>query len=395
LFNNPLIGAQTGTQYPQQFPVNVPPYNSSPKNPDTTINWSAYYPINGIDAYFPRNRNPYSENYFVSFERQFGRDTVFDASFIGSQAHHLLVLLAANPGDPALCLSLSQPNQVAPGTPTCGPFGENLVYTRSSGQTVNGTRAPFGNNFGTDVYFDAMGNSAFHSLQVSLKHSHGGFTMLASYTYGKSLDQASNLGEQVDPYNYGLTRAISSFDIKNNFVVSYRYDLPLQRALGANAFTKGWAISGITRFSSGLPVTLVNPNDTSLVGSYNNGVNGVGFAGLDIAQGNLRLNGNPRNGQPYFDTSLLSVPALGSPGDAPRRAFYGPGMNNFDIALLKETHFTEARVLEFRLETFNTFNHAQFFGANTVDGNVNSATFGQVTSAMSPRLVQAALKFRF
>jgi hypothetical protein len=108
-------------------------------------------------------------------------------------------------------------------------FRENLVYTRSNGQIVNGTRAPFGNDFGTDVYFDAMGNSVYNSLQVSLKHSGRGLTVLGSYTYGKSIDQASNLGEQVDPYNYGLTRAPSSFDIKNNFVASYRYDLPLKK----------------------------------------------------------------------------------------------------------------------------------------------------------------------
>ena len=54
-----------------------------------------------------------------------------------------------------------------------------------------------------------MGNSVYNSLQVSLKHSGGGLTVLGSYTYGKSLDQASNLGEQVYPYNYGLTRAPS------------------------------------------------------------------------------------------------------------------------------------------------------------------------------------------
>ena len=100
-----------------------------------------------------------------------------------------------------------------PGTPTCGPFGENGVYTRSNGQVVDGTRQPFGNDFGSDVYFDAMGNSAYNSLQVTVKHTSGRFTILGSYTYGKSLDQASNLGEQVYPYNYGLTRATSSFDI--------------------------------------------------------------------------------------------------------------------------------------------------------------------------------------
>lgn len=142
-------------------------------------------------------------------------------------------------------------------------------------------------------------------------------------------------------------------------------------------------------------MTLVNPNDTALIGSYNNGVNGVGFAGLDVATGPLEINTNPRNGQPAFNTALFSLPALGSPGTADRRFFYGPGMDNWDIALLKDTHFSESKVLEFRMETFNAFNHAQFFGANSVDGNFNDPTFGQVVNAMSPRLMQAALKFRF
>jgi hypothetical protein len=81
-------------------------------------------------------------------------------------------------------------------------------------------------------------------------------------------------------------------------------------------------------------------------------VNGVGFSNLDVASGPLQINGNPRNGQPYFNTSLFSLPALGSPGDASQRLFYGPGMANWDMALLKETHFSESKVLEFRVETF-------------------------------------------
>ena len=70
-------------------------------------------------------------------------------------------------------------------------------------------------------------------------------------------------------------------------------------------------------------------------------------------------------------------------------------MNNWDIALLKDTALTESKSLEFRLETFNTFIHAQFFGPNSVDGNINDSTFGQVTSAVPPRLKQGALKLRF
>jgi hypothetical protein len=151
----------------------------------------------------------------------------------------------------------------------------------------------------------------------------------------------------------------------------------------------------ISRLSGGVPVTLINPNDTALVGSYNNGVNGVGYAGLNVVPGPLEINSHPASGQPYFNTSLFSLPQLGSPGTASRRLFYGPGMNNWDFALLKDTHLTETKVLEFRLESFNTFNHTQFFGATSVDGNINDSTFGQVTSAMPPRLMQVSLKFRF
>jgi len=393
LFQTPFIGASSGTNYPQEFPVTVPPYGASPQHPDTSVNWANYEPVNGIDAFSPTNKTPYSENYFLSLQRQFGAGTVLTASYIGSQGHHLIVLLPANPGNPALCLSL----------PGCGPFGENEIYTNSSGQPVYGTRQPFGYDFKSDVYFDAMGNSVYNSLQVTLKHSSGHLTMLGSYTYGKSLDQSSNLGEQVDPYNYRLTRDISSFDMRQNFVASYRYDLPLDKLFhNANRWSQGWAISGITRFSSGVPVTLVNPNDTSLIGSGNNGVNNSAIDQLNLAPGPLDINHDPRNGKPAFNTGLFCVPgasgcgaALGQIGNAPRRFFYGPGMQDWDIALLKTTRLTESKSLEFRFETFNTFNHSQFFGPTTVDGNFDDPTFGHVITADAPRICQAALKLHF
>jgi hypothetical protein len=79
----------------------------------------------------------------------------------------------------------------------------------------------------------------------------------------------------------------------------------------------------------------------------------------------------------------------------PRRFFYGPGMNNWDMALLKATRFGEWKVLEMRLETFNTFNHAQFFGPTSVNANISSASFGQAVSAMPSRVMQVAAKFSF
>jgi hypothetical protein len=106
---------------------------------------------------------------------------------------------------------------------------ENRVFATRSGQVINGTRQPFGNDFGSVVYFAAIGNSAYNSLQVSLKHTSARLTILGGYTYGKSLDQSSNLGEQVHPFDYKRTRAISSFDLRHNFVASYRYELPLDK----------------------------------------------------------------------------------------------------------------------------------------------------------------------
>jgi hypothetical protein len=395
LFQTPFIGAATGQRYPQQFPVAVPAYGASPQNPNTSVNWSALEPINGIDAFYPKNSTPYSENYFLSVQRQLGSNTVLTLSYIGSQAHHLLVLLEANPGIPATCLSVSQPSEVMAGTQTCGPFGENGVYTKRDGTVINGTRQPFGSEFGSAVYFDTMGNSAYNSLQAILSHTSHGLTILGSYTYGKSLDQASNLGDQVDPFNYKLTRAISSFDLRQDFVVSYRYELPFDRLFTKNRLTQGWALSGITRLSTGLPVTLFNLNDTSLIGGENNGVNGVGIDLPNFTPGPLQINHNPANGQAYFNTSLFTLPALGALGTSSRRFFYGPGEDNWDMALLKAIRLKESKSVELRLETFNTFNHPQFFGSTTVDGNISSPTFGHVTSSSSPRLMQAAVKFIF
>ncbi len=157
----------------------------------------------------------------------------------------------------------------------------------------------------------------------------------------------------------------------------------------------GWWFSGITHFSSGLPVTLYNNTDSSLLGSMPNGINNNGVDTPEYAGGDLAVNTNPRNGQAAFHAGLFSVPALGTLGNAPRRFFYGPGMENFDMALQKEFVVREGKALQFRVEAFNVFNRAQFFGAAAVNGNISSTGFGQIVNAMPPREVQVALKFAF
>jgi hypothetical protein len=127
----------------------------------------------------------------------------------------------------------------------------------------------------------------------------------------------------------------------------------------------------------------------------NNGVNSVSIDLPNYSGGDLKINHNPLNGQPYFNTSLFTPNALGTQGNAKRRFFYGPGINNFDMALHKLTHVTESKTLEFRFEAFNTFNHAQFYPNGSVDGDINDATFGQVLKSADPRIGQVALKFNF
>jgi hypothetical protein len=89
------------------------------------------------------------------------------------------------------------------------------------------------------------------------------------------------------------------------------------------------------------------------------------------------------------------MPALGEIGNAPRRFFYGPGMDNFDMALEKKITLGETRDLLLRAESFNVFNHAQFFGPEAVNGNPDSTNFGRIVNANAPRQIQIAAKFTF
>jgi Carboxypeptidase regulatory-like domain len=393
--DQPFIGALTGKQYIQQFPVNVPPYNVSAKNPDNNIDWSRYVPIGGAGSVYYRNKTPYSMTLNFTVERQIGTKWLVSASYVGTLGRHLLTVAGANPGVPATCLSLSQPQDVAPGTPTCGPFGENEVYTRANGNVVNGTRAPFNNQISSDAWYATWGNSNYNALDLTLKRTIGPLSLLASYTYGKSLDWSSNFQEQVDPYNYRKSYGISAFDLTQNFVVSYNYELPFDKLFRPSRLTQGWGISGISRFATGLPVTFQSLSDNYLVNVQNNGVNAFSVDLPDVVPGPLKINHNPRNGKPYFNTALFSPNALGTPGTSSRRFFYGPGIDNYDMALHKITKITEGKTLELRFETFNTFNHAQFYGSNAVDGNIDSPTFGRVLQAASPRIVQLGAKFNF
>jgi hypothetical protein len=396
LFATPYVTAASGRNNGQPFPLPFPPLNTTAQHPDPNLDFSRYEPDPFGATIDPSVRTPYAEQYTFDIERRLGADNVLSIGYVGSQGHRLLAVVEENPGNPALCLSLSQPADVMPGTPTCGPFGESGVYVSRAGQAYQGTRGPFGSAFSSATTEHSIVNSSYNALQATFRHTSGPLQLLASYTYSKSLDNSSSLAEQLNPLNYRLTRAPSAFDLTQDFVFSYSYTLPLPGLFRRNnSWTRGWELSGITRFSTGFPVTLFNNLDTSLLGTEPNGVNNYGVDLPDFTPGPLHLNGNPRNGLPYFNTALFSIPPLGSAGTADRRVFYGPGLANFDLAVHKNFPLPGEAYLQLRLETFNTFNHAQFFGAGAVNGIIGTSSFGDVVSADPPRLVQVAAKLTF
>jgi hypothetical protein len=241
-----------------------------------------------------------------------------------------------------------------------------------------------------------VGNSNYNALEVNLRFAAGErSTVLVGYTYSKSIDEASNLGEQTNPFNASLTRVISSWDMTQNFVATYTYALPFDQLFRRNRLTEGWSLSGTTRFSTGFPVTLADDSDRSLLGTLGNGVNNELLDTPQMTAGPLDINTNPRNGRPEFNTSLFAPETLGQLGNAARRFFYGPGIANFDMQLSKKVPIAESKSFDIRIEAFNVFNHAQFYGPSAVDGEIDDPSFGRVVSAAAPRLIQAALKFHF
>ena len=261
---------------------------------------------------------------------------------------------------------------------------------------MRGTRGPLGSAFSNDDYEGSIANSNYNSFQASLRHSGKSLDLMVGYTYSKSIDQASSLADILDPFNFNATRGISAFDLKHDLVATFESQLPLERLSSrVRALTQGWAVSAIVRASSGFPVTISTDLDNSLMGSLPNGVNNHSLDLPDFTPSRLDLNGNPRNGLSYFNSSLFSAPALGSFGNSRRRFFYGPGIFNTDLALLRSFELSESKALQFRLEAFNVFNHAQFFGPAAVNGDFSSTLFGRVVRAAPPRLMQVALKFTF
>ncbi len=408
-----------GTQGKTPYPLTFPPLDANASHPNTSVIYNGIYnPQSGMTAPIPSDTYPYVENYFLSIERQLPGQTVLSVSYIGSEGHHELLVYSANPGSAALCMALNQPG-VLSGGESCGPGGENNQYNLAQAFTFNGITYPagsilqgtrfglnpslinnnaVGNYFGNDDFEGSIGNSNYNALEVTVRGSTKRLSYTLGYTYSKSIDQASSLADAVDPFNFNITRGLSAWNLKHNFVATYSYRLPLELLTHhARHVLEGWEISGITRATSGFPVTLSTNGDNSLQGSSPNGVNNRYLDMPDYTGAPLNItNPHSNSSLQYFNPLAFTDNALGTVGNATRRFFSGPGAFNTDLVLQRYFQIREKKAIQFRFETFNIFNHTQFFGPAAVNGDVDNTTlFGKVVNAQPPRLIQLALKYSF
>ncbi len=402
----------------QVFPF-VVPSNATRQKPNTTFDFTPFQPLDGNAevAFWHTNRLPYSEHVDLTVQRQLGANTLVSAGYVGTMGHKLIAFVNYNPSDPALCLFLldmrdTQGNQINPhldpasngcssGNEDSGPFVLNTGVTAPGYPGISSfasTRLLAGLNsasdtlvpFGRNAAEKTIANSAYHSFQATIRHTSARGEFLFGYTFGKCLDNSSGLEDSVNPFNLRKSRGLCLFDVKHNFVGSYSVHLPFDKLLHADTgwaqrIAGGWQFAGITTFATGLPVRLSEGKDVSLAGS----------SGTDVPNftpGKLLANTDPRSGGTYFNTSLFSLESPGQIGNSARRFFHGPGLNNWDMALLKDINLTESKLLQLRFEAFNIFNHAQF---QNPSGNIDSSQFGLVIAARDPRIMQIAAKFRF
>jgi hypothetical protein len=423
MFDEPFRVRATGQSLGQRFPFTAPvPGAPSSK----TLDFSVYEPFNFFPGYDIHNKLPYAEHFNLSIQRELSKSTVLTLAYVGTEGHRLITQREANPGSAALCQQLTAQGaiDVTAGTTGCGPGNENDVFQLPSAtvpcQTLSPTPLPgcvystrtqiLNPNFcpgGAQVCFGSnntntltSANSIYNAAQITVERKANDFTFLAAYTFAKGLDDSSAFNDLVNFQNPKLSRGLSSSDIRHNFVVSYVWAVPFDRAFhnAPKRLTQGWQMQGITRFASGFPVQMQQgQGDASLSGSSATDMPNV-VGPVVIVDPRKAYAGCPNAVDPtqpgtgcYFLPSAFAVNTdVGTFGTANRRFFHGPGFNNTDFGFLKRTQIKENYAFDLRIEFFNIFNHAQFMNPG---GNISNSNFGIVTNARDPRIGQVSAKF--
>ena len=317
----------------------------------------------------PGLRTSYTQHWNLSLQRELGRNRVFELAYVGSKGTKLLATRDLNQPGP----SPRQPN-----------LRPNPIFDEISLQ-------------------GSMADSNYHSLQAKFQQRlAGGLSVIASYTWSKSIDNASGIFASAgdpnypqDSWNLRAERGRSNFDIPHRFTAGYTWDLPfgkgrrwLGEGLGA-AILGGWQTDGIIALQSGRPFTvaLLPEFDNSNTGRTN-----LGFGANDRPN----LVGNAALSSPtperWFNPAAFAIPAYGSFGTAGRNILSGPGFRNVNASLRRSIALTERTTLQLRGEFFNLFNQVNL---GLPDNFVGSPSFGSVRMAESPRRIQLGVKLIF
>jgi hypothetical protein len=323
---------------------------------------------------------PYVMQWSFDVQRELKGKSIIDVGYYGSGGRHLL-------GFPDF-------NQLRPGQAVAlGITDANTPLTTTTSPRINAYRPYRGYKF-INIY-ETWFNSDYNSLQVAYKKefARNGF-FGANYTWAKTLTNAgTNAATPQDFFNRSLDRGWSPYDREFVFTANWSYELPFfRKSKGfAKAALGGWQYAGIYSAASGLPFNLTST------------ASGRDPAGLGIlgsqASGRPDLVCDPNADAPhtvaqFFNTKCaVDVPnGVIRPGNAPRNAIRGPGYGKWDMSFMKNFYYMEHMRIQFRAESFNTFNHTNFASIGTALG---STTFGQVTAARDARVIQFGLKLYY
>jgi outer membrane receptor protein involved in Fe transport len=376
----------------------------------------------------PHFRTPYAYNLNYGFQYQLNRSTMVEAVYVGSMSRKAIGTNEVN--FPSLSI-LQQQYQLN------GLSGLNPECARPLAACDSPTD-PFGVPTGAQQIYtnlsDANSSSNQFQLTVDRQLSHG-FQFRAAYTLAKTIDVSSGFRARsstyTDPTNPAFDRGLADFDARQRLVISPIWQMPFGTH-GSSLLSKiagGWSVAAIASFQSGNPFSILSNNNSSELDNYLDRANIIGPVTIfdnprvirtfspsaDGIHGSCL--GGTETGPFWFDPTNISC-AVGPPGatdgsvplfshgNMRRNSLRGPGINNFDISLLKDFKITESKSLEFQANFFNAFNHIQFYGPSSTEGASGfSGNFGMVTSDSTvstatayyrgPRLIQFALKFYF
>ena len=374
--------------------------------------------LNGQNAYtMAGNSNQWSNtnSVQVDIQKSFARNYVINVGYLGQSTHHLPneslnILNQVNPQYLALG-SLLNDNISNPAVAAAGfgaPYAGFTTTYGTSGATLAQALKPYPQYFSLTPYGDASGNASYNALLVKAeKRFSSGFQYLVSYTWSKTLTDSAlsafgRSGPQ-DTFNRGAEKALSPFDIPQNLVISFTYQLPwgpgtpfLNKGWAGNVLG-GWGVSGILNYMSGTPISVTAPNTLPL---GNDRLDALYLGGSietsSAGRGNVSL-ANGLTGQ--AGTVTLNRSAFGFPAPFTfGNTFILPnvrtiGMASENLALFKRETFHENYTFELRFELFNAFNRKEFGGLVT---DLTNPAFGQYTGVgIGPRSAQIAGRFVF